>query len=181
MTERHPTANARQRSRRALYARIDYYPDSPALEAIESRQAGERAGSVAGTNSAVINAIVAEWAALTPRAKSGIKRQVRTHAKDSGGVEPELLRSSRTHPRAYESGEALPSWADSWIAASKEKQATGRAVCGARRHRDGQPCRAKSQPGKLRCKWHGGCATGPRTDEGKARALANLKQNRRSA
>lgn len=38
-----------------------------------------------------------------------------------------------------------------------------------------QPCEARSVP---RCKWHGGCSTGPRTPEGKARALANLRQFR---
>ena len=30
-----------------------------------------------------------------------------------------------------------------------------------------------------RCKLHGGMSTGPKTAEGKARALANLKQNRK--
>ncbi len=49
-----------------------------------------------------------------------------------------------------------------------------RVVCGARRRRDGQPCEALSVPGKRRCKWHGGCSTGPRTVEGKAKCAANL-------
>lgn len=51
---------------------------------------------------------------------------------------------------------------------------SGRIPCGGRRRRDGQPCEALSVPGKRRCKWHGGCSTGPRTSDGKARALANL-------
>lgn len=50
----------------------------------------------------------------------------------------------------------------------------GRVPCGARRRRDGQPCEALSVPGKRRCKWHGGCSTGPRTAEGKAKVAANL-------
>lgn len=50
-------------------------------------------------------------------------------------------------------------------------------VCGAKRHRDGQPCKAMSEPGKRRCRFHGGRSTGPRTSEGKARALANLRQH----
>jgi hypothetical protein len=29
-----------------------------------------------------------------------------------------------------------------------------------------------------RCRLHGGLSTGPKTEEGKERALANLKQNR---
>lgn len=50
--------------------------------------------------------------------------------------------------------------------------------CGARRHRDGHPCRAYAVPGKRRCKFHGGCSTGPKTAEGRAKALANLRQYR---
>lgn len=50
-----------------------------------------------------------------------------------------------------------------------------RVPCGAKRHRDGQPCQAKSEPGKRRCRFHGGRSTGPKTPEGKARALANLR------
>lgn len=49
-----------------------------------------------------------------------------------------------------------------------------RVVCGARRCRDGQPCEALSVPGKRRCKWHGGCSTGPRTVAGKSKVTANL-------
>ena len=49
-----------------------------------------------------------------------------------------------------------------------------RVVCGARRRRDGQPCEALSVPDKRRCKWHGGCSTGPRTAEGKAKCAVNL-------
>ena len=51
-----------------------------------------------------------------------------------------------------------------------------RVICGARRRRDGQACQGMSVPGKRRCKWHGGASTGPRTDEGRARSLANLRQ-----
>jgi hypothetical protein len=51
-----------------------------------------------------------------------------------------------------------------------------RVICGARRRRDGQPCQAPSVPGKRRCKWHGGASTGPRTDKGRAKAKANLRQ-----
>ena len=52
---------------------------------------------------------------------------------------------------------------------------SGRVVCGAKRHRDGHPCQAKSEPGKRRCRFHGGRSTGPRTEAGKARAVANLR------
>lgn len=51
-----------------------------------------------------------------------------------------------------------------------------RVVCGATRHRDGQPCEALSVPGKRRCRFHGGASTGPRTAEGKAKVAANLRK-----
>ena len=35
--------------------------------------------------------------------------------------------------------------------------------------RSGAPCRAKPVPGKIRCKFHGGASTGPKTPEGRAR------------
>lgn len=35
--------------------------------------------------------------------------------------------------------------------------------------RKGRPCRNLSEPGRRRCKFHGGMSTGPRTPEGKAR------------
>lgn len=55
-----------------------------------------------------------------------------------------------------------------------------RVPCGAKRHRDGKPCEALSEPGKRRCRFHGGRSTGPRTEAGKARALANLRRGRNS-
>ena len=53
-----------------------------------------------------------------------------------------------------------------------------RRSCGARRRRDGKPCQALNEPGRARCRWHGGRSTGPRTAAGKARALQNLRQYR---
>ena len=43
------------------------------------------------------------------------------------------------------------------------------------------PCKASGilmRNGNVRCRIHGGWSTGPRTPEGKAKALLNLKQNR---
>ncbi|WP_429000735.1 HGGxSTG domain-containing protein [Stenotrophomonas rhizophila] len=56
-----------------------------------------------------------------------------------------------------------------------------RRSCGARRRRDGKPCKAPNEPGKTRCRWHGGLSTGPRTTTGRARALQNLRQFRAAA
>lgn len=52
--------------------------------------------------------------------------------------------------------------------------------CGART-RKGTPCQAPVVwwRGIPKCKLHGGMSTGARTPEGRARALRNLKQNRR--
>lgn len=48
--------------------------------------------------------------------------------------------------------------------------------CGAMRN--GEPCKRSagagtSHPGYGRCKLHGGCSTGPKTEEGKARSISN--------
>lgn len=137
---------------------------------IEAQRAQSRPGSVHATNSVVIDAIVTAWASLAG-IKYGEVEKPMTTGDDAGIFGPFRV-------RAYDSGEGLSPWAASRLAQSHAKDATKRVTCGARRARDGQPCRAKSEQGKLRCKWHGGRSTGPRTAEGKARALANLKQNR---
>ena len=43
------------------------------------------------------------------------------------------------------------------------------------------PCKASGilmKNGNIRCRMHGGWSTGPKTPEGKAKALLNVKQNR---
>jgi hypothetical protein len=51
--------------------------------------------------------------------------------------------------------------------------------CGARvRHRHGF-YRKWPVPGKERCRFHGGCSTGPVTEEGKARSLAAVRAGRK--
>ena len=59
-----------------------------------------------------------------------------------------------------------------------------RPRCGAR-CRDGHPCQARvvwdrelDRPQNGRCRVHGGLSTGPRTSEGRLRAMLNLKQFR---
>ncbi|WP_405403616.1 HGGxSTG domain-containing protein [Paracoccus sp. Ld10] len=55
-------------------------------------------------------------------------------------------------------------------------KATRRVRCGAKT-RKSAPCRMKSEPGKHRCKFHGGRSTGARTPEGKAR-IAEAQRRR---
>lgn len=166
-----------QRERRAGMVRIDYMPSREALTAFEARRGREVPGSVAATNSAVLDAILSEWAEL-----AGIKyREVdipKSPATDTGVNG----RIAGVCAGAYESGRSIPDpLARPGVrpaAPLHPKIATRRVTCGAKRHRDGQPCQAKSEPGKRRCRFHGGRSTGPRTEAGKARALANLRQNR---
>lgn len=92
-----------------------------------------------------------------------------THAKPASppaSAAPELPDASQARACANKSG-SLPTGANQT-----------RVICGAKRRRDGQPCEGLSVPGKLRCKWHGGCSTGPKTDDGRARSMANLRQYR---
>lgn len=46
-----------------------------------------------------------------------------------------------------------------------------RPCCGART-RKGTACLVRVEPGKRRCRFHGGLSTGPKTEEGKARIAA---------
>lgn len=55
----------------------------------------------------------------------------------------------------------------------QEKEALRRArlrvICEAKTTRKGTPCRNKSEPGRKRCKFHGGKSTGPKSVEGRER------------
>src|SRR6202521_6463985 len=51
-----------------------------------------------------------------------------------------------------------------------------RPTCGAK-NRAGNPCRVRVEPGKRRCRFHGGLSTGPRTAEGRAR-IAETQRRR---
>ncbi len=64
-----------------------------------------------------------------------------------------------------------------WPAQERAEPATsGSVLCGARTRKD-QPCRNMSDPGRSRCKFHGGRSTGPRTAEGRAR-IAEAQRRR---
>ncbi len=92
-------------------------------------------------------------------------------------AEPRHIASARVGE--YDSGNLPPSRAHAGAYQPGQQHPTQRVPCGAQRHRDGQPCQAKSEPGKRRCRFHGGRSTGPTTDAGKVRALANLRQYRK--
>lgn len=75
-----------------------------------------------------------------------------------------------------------------WAARANEAESAGRHVltlprylrgltCGAIK-KNGKPCGMTTLGANGRCKFHGGASTGPRTPEGCARALENLKLGR---
>ena len=75
-------------------------------------------------------------------------------------------------------------WLDQQIAAEMTRQQAGSEIAKARRRvvcaaktRKGKPCRNKSEPGRRRCKYHGGMSTGPRTPEGRQR-IAQAQRRR---
>lgn len=175
MTTRHPNANDNQRARRERRPRIDYYPNPAGLAAIEALRT--RYGPC-NNYSGILNTIIGEWLTLTgrehekaaPAGKSPVPEfrdknaRVRKTSVDRLVEAPELLPQSRARARAR-------------ITSEPENRAEqARVICGARRRSDGQPCQALSVQGKRRCRWHGGCSSGPRTADGRGRSLANLRQ-----
>jgi hypothetical protein len=54
-----------------------------------------------------------------------------------------------------------------------------RPICGAR-NRQGKPCGVRVEPGKRRCRFHGGLSTGPKTTAGRAK-IAEAQRRRWSA
>ncbi|MGH8031308.1 MAG: HGGxSTG domain-containing protein [Luteimonas sp.] len=121
-----------------------------------------------------------EWARLTGR--------VPAEREKAKARRPELPHTSRARAGADDSGtlakptpELTDQYARAYEFAGTRPSKSPRARCGAKRHRDGQPCEARPEPGKRRCRFHGGRSTGPRTGEGKARAMANLRRGRTPA
>ena len=103
------------------------------------------------------------------------------HAKPAHTPVPNIPEFLTASARANESGLCHATRAGAHANKSGSLPAAAnqaRVICGARRRRDGQPCQGLSVPGKRRCKWHGGASTGPKTDAGRARSMANLRQYR---
>lgn len=150
--------NRGQRQRRTENPRIDYYPSKAAQAIINAKRGRYYPMNIV---SGVINAILIEWAD-----QAGIKYQ-EIEAPKSPVIAPEFCHPIRAHVNDF--GNLM-------MRRLENLKANQRVVCGAKTQ-SGKPCRAMSLPNKKRCKWHGGCSTGPRTASGKIKALANLKQN----
>lgn len=148
--------NKGQRERRAKLKRVDYMPSRQAAAIIDGKRGRYYPMNIV---SGVIDAIVIEWA--TDRNLIELNRK--PHESGNG---PEFV---DTYAHVNDSGD----WLRKKLGALKVNR---RVICGAKTQ-SGKPCRAKSLPSKNRCKWHGGCSTGPKTTDGKIKALANLRQN----
>ena len=201
LSRNRPYLAAMQRQRRARMIRIDYMPSKAARDAIEAMRARSRPGTPSATNSAVIDAIVTEWGRLTGINYSDLSKPETTAnlpGLSDTYTRARITTATRNITRAHESSDdsakrapirvgvspAAPEFIDASMRANNSGSLPtaanqARVICGARRRRDGEPCQGLSVPGKGRCKWHGGASTGPRTDEGRTRSLANLRQNRR--
>jgi hypothetical protein len=99
----------------------------------------------------------------------------------AGAIDFDPRHAKPAHPPALDTPEFIDSSTRARMGASNSGSLPAganqaRVICGAKRRRDGQPCQGLSVPGKRRCKWHGGASTGPRTEEGRARSIANLRQ-----
>ena len=93
----------------------------------------------------------------------------------------DLSHANPAHPTA--GATAAPEFIDASMRANNSGSLPAgvnqvRVICGAKRRRDGEPCKARSVPGKRRCKWHGGASTGPRTEQGRELSMKNLRQYR---
>lgn len=152
--------NASQRKRRARMRRIDYLPSPLSVAIIEAKRANVARAHLS-VNSRVLDAILAEWATLTGIAGQPQIAELMKAASDGPGIV--------RHTRAIDYGALL-----------FQPPATSEGRCGART-KAGTPCRCLSAGKNRRCRYHGGCSTGPRTPEGRAKSLANLRQYRKPA
>ena len=100
------------------------------------------------------------------RARHGLREQI--------DLKRRLVKLFKDYDRMLERIEAEKA-ASSRVNRSKRS----RQRCGAFARSTGKPCRMKALANG-RCRLHGGLSTGPKTEEGKERALANLKQYRNS-
>lgn len=112
---------------------------------------------------------VPERKALIDRAKTGETVSAR---RPVAQVESPVRRPSRLRPGAPPKADSSDTFTSGAIDMEQEAQAPAR-LCGAR-SRNGDLCQRAPMPNG-RCPLHGGMSTGPRSAEGRARSLRNLK------
>lgn len=123
-----------------------------------------------------IQALLQGWSTITRGRGMGVSPR---------HVLPDYLRSNA---RAGD-GSYRPSALDAELAAAMtrelsrrqereaQRHARLRVICGAKTTRKGTPCKNLSEPGRKRCKFHGGRSTGPKTAEGRER-IAQAQRRR---
>jgi hypothetical protein len=161
----------RQRQRRQGVKRIDYQPSEQVLALITV----ELRPYVGGDFSSVIDRLILKAAGVAPVIVECSRERAR--ASELGGSKEGagIWRPVRAHANDFA---RLPAGMTESLPHCKVQYDAMRVVCGGRRRSDGKPCEALSVPGKRRCKWHGGCSTGPRTAEGKVKVSRNLRVSR---
>lgn len=114
-------------------------------------------------------------ALLRAKMKRSDRLQAMRDLMGDDGVVALILDSAEKHgiTRAIDRY-GLPMLATKALLAGKDYTPPARPTCGART-RTGAPCKRKPVRGKKRCRNHGGLSTGPRTPEGRAKALSCLK------
>lgn len=140
-----------QSSRRKKKIRIDYYPNS-----FSQLVLGAKRSLYAPCNnySGILDAVIEEWAKF-----SGLSAYLPSVPMTSVDIPEFIDASTRARMTSVMSSQGLD------------------RLCHAKT-KSGAPCQSRPCPGNVRCKWHGGMSTGPKSTEGKAKSLANLKQNR---
>ena len=105
-------------------------------------------------------------------------------------ADPEYQRRLAQRMAEIAEQERMQSWAADRVRAAgfDPAEGHGRKLLEKIERTDGDLCLARTRRGTLcialgsgngwRCRLHGGASSGPKTDEGRARALANLVQNR---
>jgi transcriptional regulator with XRE-family HTH domain len=98
---------------------------------------------------------------------------------DALGIDPAPYLPPRAEARPDPLEAHLQAALAQWRARQAERLArqlaARRVKCGAKT-RKGSPCRNESEPGKRRCKFHGGRSTGAKTPEGRARIAEAQRQ-----
>jgi hypothetical protein len=140
-----------------------------------------RTGTRAGASPAAPELSDTSRACAGARATSAIPECLPASQARAGASDFDLSHAEPAQPPAPDTPEFIDSSTRARMGASNSGSLPAganqaRVICGAKRRRDGQPCQGLSVPRKRRCKWHGGASTGPRTDEGRARSMANLRQ-----
>ena len=115
----------------------------------------------------------------TPRGYEGLGRLQKHYMRHDARLKYErMIDQGHSHERAAHI--ALEEANRSALYYTRQNQESEKnRTCGANAKRSCKPCRMKPLPGRARCKFHGGKSTGPKSLEGKIKALSGLVQYRK--